>query len=163
MTGSAGGDKVKVIPDAAALRALRSFRLEAPTGCHISTYSIASHGYAQIGWSIPGEGRKNDMTTAHRAAWTAVYGQIPAGMTIDHMCKNRRCVNVQHLRMLTNFENARRTSGRDWPLGTCINGHGNEYLRRESGRWQCSICAREYQQRYRAKQLTNGDAEGVAS
>jgi len=91
------------------------------------------------------------MTLAHRAAWTAVYGQIPEGMTIDHLCKNRRCVNVEHLRLLTNYENARRTSGRDWPLGQCVNGHSDEHLANIAGRWHCRICAGDWQRTHRAR------------
>lgn len=98
--------------------------MDATTGCHVSTYSVAGHGYAQIGWHTKGDKRRG--TTAHRAAWVAATGkQIPDGMVVDHLCKNRRCVNVEHLRVLSNFDNARRTYGRDWPLGDgeCINGH----------------------------------------
>ena len=141
-----------VIPDHVALRALRKFTLDRDSGCHVSTYSTASHGYAQIGWQAnPGPRRG---TTAHRAAWSAVFGQIPVGMTIDHTCKNRRCVNVSHLRLLGNFENARRTSGRDWPLGECINGHPNSHLVRTDGgrRIRCRICQSQHQRTYRARQ-----------
>lgn len=119
------------IPQHVAGRAIANHYFESPTGCHVSLYSVASHGYAQIGWHISGSPRR--ATTAHRAAWTAVYGQIPEGMTIDHMCRNRRCVNVEHLRMLSNFENARRTKGADWPLGAgeCKNGHqASDYIYR---------------------------------
>ena len=89
----------QIIPPSAAERAFTRW-VESADGCLISTYSVASHGYAQIGWSrTSGRG----MTTAHRAAWVHANGQIPDGMTIDHMCKNRRCVNVKHLRVLSNF------------------------------------------------------------
>ena len=138
-----------IIPPHVAVRALSRWTLESPTGCHISTYSVASHGYAQIGWHTAGEPRRG--TLAHRAAWTAVYGQIPEGMTIDHLCKNRRCVNVEHLRLLTNYENARRTSGRDWPLGRCLHGHSNEHLVNWAGRWHCRICAGDWQSAHRAR------------
>lgn len=144
-----------VIPGEVAQRALSRWTFEAPTGCHLSDYSCGSHGYPQIGWSTwkeTGGKRPSRMTLAHRAAWTAVYGQIPEGMTIDHLCKNRRCVNVEHLRLLTNYENARRTGGRDWtPDGKCINGHGPEHLYRSGGRFRCRPCNREAQRRYNAK------------
>jgi len=91
------------------------------------------------------------MTTAHRAAWVAVHGQIPEGMTVDHICKVRRCVNVRHLRLLSNFENARRTNGNDWPLGECVNGHPNSELRKRGAKWVCGICAAEWQRRYRSR------------
>lgn len=91
-----------------------------PGLCHLSTYSVGSHGYAQVGWV---ENGKTLMTLCHRVIWTWHYGPIPEGMTVDHLCKNRRCVRLLHLRVISNLENARRTSGRDWPLGQCINGH----------------------------------------
>lgn len=76
-----------------------------PSGCFQSKYSTSGNGYAQIGWEDSGEPRH--MVTAHRAAWTVVYGQIPLGLTIDHECRNIRCVNVGHLRLMTNADNAR--------------------------------------------------------
>lgn len=107
------------IPERVASRAYHKREI-ATNGCWVSTYSVASHGYAQIGWKENG-GRW--MVLAHRASWVYVNGQIPQGMTLDHLCKNRRCVNPGHLRMLENFENARRTFGSDWALGTCKHGH----------------------------------------
>jgi hypothetical protein len=137
------------IPERVAQRALTRF-VVAEDGCHISTYSTASHGYAQIGWTPTGEGNKG--TLAHRAAWAAVNGQIPEGMTVDHLCKNRRCVNPDHLRLLPNYENARRINGWDWPLGECRHGHPNSMLRRQSdGRIKCHACRMEWQRRHRAK------------
>jgi len=136
-----------VIPQDVAQRALDRF-VARGDACHISDYSVGSHGYAQIGWKRPSGG---GCTTAHRAAWTAVHGQIPAGMTVDHICKERRCVNVAHLRLLSNFENARRTNGRDWPLGECAHGHPNELLRHTGTKLVCDPCSREQQARYRQK------------
>lgn len=131
-----------IIPERAARRAAQQFTLDPDSGCHVSKYSVGSHGYAQIGWQS-GLGRRR-CTTAHRAAWVAARGPIPDGLTVDHICNNRRCVNVEHLRLLANFENARRTYGRDWPVGNCANGHDNRYLAQSdaTGRWRCSRCAR---------------------
>lgn len=137
-----------VIPDRVAARAAVRFEGD-ESGCWISTYSTASHGYAQIGWQ---DGGYRQVVTAHRAAWVYHHGQqIPEGMTIDHTCKAKRCVNPSHLRMLSNFENARRTAGRDWKLGECVHGHGNEFLRQFGKRWRCEKCNAEAQARYRAK------------
>jgi len=91
-----------------------------PKGCHISTYSVASHGYAQVGW---GEAGERFLVLVHQAIWLIEHGPIPDGMTVDHECKNRRCMRLSHLRLITNLENARRTHGRDWPLGECAQGH----------------------------------------
>jgi hypothetical protein len=116
--------------------------------CAISTYSVGSHGYAQIGWT---EGGKSHMRLAHRVVWEAEHGEIPEGMTVDHLCKTRKCVNVDHLRLLTNFENARRTSGRDWPLGECVNGHPNSALRLHGAKSVCGSCSADWQRQYRAR------------
>ena len=137
-----------VIPERVAERAATKW-VENEDGCWISTYSTASHGYAQIGWT---DGDYRQVVTAHRAAWVYFTGeQIPEGMTIDHMCKNKPCINPDHLRMTTNFENARRTSGRDWKMGECVNGHSNNHLYWNGSRYRCSLCARMYQRRYRER------------
>lgn len=128
-------------------------------GCWVSTYSTASHGYAQIGWQDEGS---RHVVLAHRAAWVHVNGQVPIGMTIDHTCKTRPCVNPAHLRLLSNYENARRNDGTDWPFGQCQHGHpATALVEREriakSGRrykaLRCIECEREWQKRYREKKL----------
>src|SRR5262245_42285936 len=42
----------------------------------------------------------------HRWAWTVMYGEIPAGKIIRHLCHNPRCYNVAHLAIGTQVENA---------------------------------------------------------
>lgn len=137
------------IPERVAEKAALSFVVD-DNGCHVSTYSTGSHGYGQLGWDDDITGAHTG-TTAHRAAWTHWNGPIPEGMTIDHLCKLHRCVRRDHLRMLSNFDNARRTAGRDWPLGQCINGHPDSELVHWGGKWKCRPCAREVQRRYRAR------------
>lgn len=91
------------------------------------------------------------MLLAHRAIWQHVHGAIPEGMTVDHICHERRCINVDHMRLLTNYENARRTAGRDWPVGECVNGHSNDLLRQFGKRTHCSICHDEWIRRYKRR------------
>ena len=136
-----------VIPQRVAERAATRCVRDA-NGCLVSTYSTASHGYAQTGWQDQ-SGRH--VVLCHRAAWVHHHGmQIPDGMTIDHLCKNRQCVNPDHLRLLSNFKNARRTNGDDWPLGVCKHGHPNARLKRKkSGRWECQDCRRMYSEQHR--------------
>lgn len=127
------------IPERVALRAFERVEVD-EDGCWISTYSVGSHGYAQIGWQ---ENGKTHMVLAHRAAWVHINGQMPMGMTLDHTCKSKPCVNPCHLRMLPNFENARRIDGKDWPMGQCANGHPNTDLRPiERGNYVGMICAK---------------------
>lgn len=113
--------------------------------CLVSQYSTTKAGYSQIGWN---ENGTRFVMLGHRVAWIIAYGPIPEGATVDHVCRNRRCVNVQHLRLLSNFENGRRNQRGDWPLGQCRNGHSNEFLtKRPDGRLGCSICMQDWVRR----------------
>lgn len=44
-------------------------------------------------------------TTAHRCAYEAVNGVIPAGMVVMHTCDNPPCINPAHLKLGTQQEN----------------------------------------------------------
>ncbi len=113
---------------------------EADGGCIVSLYSVGSHGYSQIGWT---EGGKSRMRLGHRVAWEAEHGPIPDGLTIDHICRNRRCINVAHLRLLSNVENARMNG--NWAKTHCVRGHefteDNTY-RDKRGHRDCRACWR---------------------
>lgn len=46
---------------------------------------------------------------AHRLAYTIYVGEIPKGLTLDHLCRNRRCVNPHHLEPVPLAENIARS------------------------------------------------------
>jgi hypothetical protein len=129
------------IPDRVAKRAYERF-VANENGCHISTYSVQSRGYAQIGWQDD-NGRMHG-TTAHRAAWVHVHGQIEGEMDVDHrdVC-DKRCVNVNHLRLLTPTQN-RQKQGRKFPLGLCTRGHPDSQRIRTKKGMECGQCRREW-------------------
>lgn len=83
----------------------------AENGCIEWTGARYSTGYGHISW------RGRDWSV-HRAIWTATNGPIPNGLaddgsewTIDHLCGNRLCVNVEHLDVVSRIENTRRAGG----------------------------------------------------
>lgn len=49
--------------------------------------------------------------SAHRYAYEALVGQIPDGLTIDHLCRVRHCVNPEHMEAVTRRENTLRGIG----------------------------------------------------
>lgn len=49
---------------------------------------------------------RSSIMQAHRFAWEVENGPIPKGLVIDHICHNRRCVRVEHLRLATLAQNA---------------------------------------------------------
>ena len=84
---------------------------------------------------------------AHRAMYELLRGPIPDGMDLDHLCRNRRCVNPEHLEPVTHRENCRRGngwSGRNARKTHCKNGHAltpDNLVSKGRGRGTCSICA----------------------
>lgn len=58
-----------------------------------------ANGYGRM--SIDGEKNRS----AHRYAWERVNGPVPDGMYIDHICWNKACVNVEHLRLASPSQN----------------------------------------------------------
>jgi len=71
-------------------------------GCHIWVRAKNNRGYG-VEWY---EGK---LHLSHRVSWHKKYGTWPrAGMVTDHICEVKACVNVEHLRELTNSENIQR-------------------------------------------------------
>lgn len=67
---------------------------------------ILASGYGQIASRI--RPTKSRSRLAHRVAYELVIGDIPEGMVLDHLCRNRTCVNPAHLEPVTQEENVRR-------------------------------------------------------
>lgn len=86
---------------------------------------------------------------AHRVAWEQQVGPIPPGEYIDHTCRNRRCVNVAHLRLVTPrqnvFENSVGLAQANAAKTHCRRGHvltGENLIVQKSGKRNCRECMR---------------------
>lgn len=72
-------------------------------GCWRWTGRLSSAGYGETS----GE-RHGVKVLAHRVSYETFVGPIPDGLHIDHLCRNRACINPEHLEPVTLQENLRR-------------------------------------------------------
>ncbi len=94
-----------------------------------------------------GYGQKGRCFLAHRVAYQEARGPIPQGLTIDHLCSVKLCVNVDHLEAVTLQENIRRAHLRD---GKKVCPHGPNTPRYTSKKgWpaDCIRCFSDYNRR----------------
>ena len=125
--------------------------------CWEWTAYIKENGYGQFMW-------KGKPYYAHRFSYEFYKGEIPNELCIDHLCRNRKCVNPDHLEAVTTQVNNLRGEG-----PTAINANkthcnkGHEfveeniyyYVRKNGKDRRCRICInrrqREYNQRVKLR------------
>lgn len=113
-------------------------------GCIEWLGGIAGEGY---GYFYEGHARtSHGKVYAHRWSYEQFVGPIPDGLHLDHLCRNRRCVNPDHLEAVTPAENQRRATIIKQPKTHCRNGHQytaeNTFVN-TAGYRVCRICRRK--------------------
>jgi hypothetical protein len=73
--------------------------------CWVWNGRVDKDGYGSFGIWKDGKGTNY---RAHRMAYEILKGPIPQGLTIDHLCRNKRCVNPEHMEPVTAVENLKR-------------------------------------------------------
>jgi hypothetical protein len=115
--------------------------------CWEWTAFVSAEGYGRINRGS----RQDGIAYAHRVAWEMCKGEIPSGMTIDHICLNRRCQNPSHMQLLSRSANGARAwdtsdpAARYYPKADdsvpCRHGH-LDWVRNRKGHRRCAECHR---------------------
>jgi HNH endonuclease len=130
--------------------------VQTQSGCLIWTGYADEDGYGRTGSKLLGA------VLVHRVAWLLDGRELDPAKTLDHTCRNRLCVNVEHLEQVTSVENIKRGLAGAFNRNKtrCPRGHVytlDNLRKRRDGRRTCLICDREQDKmRKRQRRKTGG-------
>lgn len=111
------------------------------SGCwEYAAETRGGNSYRQVLVKVDG---KPTLFYAHRVAYEHLVGPIPEGLQLDHLCRNRMCINPEHLEPVTAQENKRRATAL---ITHCPSGHRytpeNTRYTPDGRRRYCNECKR---------------------
>lgn len=110
------------------------------------------------------------MYLAHRYAWEESNGPIEPGKVLDHLCRNRSCVRLDHLEVVdpyVNFERGQSFAALALAKTHCLRGHplSGENLRRSKNRRErvCRACQKMHMAAFKAKREADRSLPSLAA
>lgn len=103
----------------------------------------------------------------HRASYELLIGKIANGLTIDHLCLNKLCVNTDHMELVTRGENSRRKNLKQSHCrqGHPLSGANLRVVSRRTGHLHrvCVTCQRQWSRACSRKRRALVKQEAVSS
>jgi hypothetical protein len=102
---------------------------------------------------------------AHRVAYADSVGAVPAGLVLDHLCRNTKCVNPTHLEPVSVRTNTVRGDNfKGANTGLCGQGHPESDIDYRDGRpRRCKSCHRDYMRAHMARKQAERKANALAT
>lgn len=124
--------------------------VEKTSACWLWTANKNQKGYGRV--KVEGV-----MLSAHRVSYLHFVGAIPDGLELDHLCRNRGCVNPFHMEPVTHRENVKRGQAgvlrSQW--AHCANGHTfdseNTYINPTNLKRSCRACHVRWDKEFRER------------
>lgn len=110
-------------------------------------------GFDAYGYGSFNDGQKT--VKSHRFAYEQLIGNLSAGLSLDHLCRNRACVNPHHMEQVTRGENVLRSPINITAINArkthCNNGHSlsDAYVDKTKGWRKCRQCHSERRRKQR--------------
>lgn len=111
-------------------------KIDATGPCWVWLGKPSNHGYGVAYY-------KDRQQAAYRGVWQFLVGPIPKGLELDHLCRNRMCVNPDHLELVTRRVNMLRgvhPSALAVKSGRCKRGHSDWEPNGKCGSRRCRTC-----------------------
>jgi len=143
-------EKIPLNPD----RLLAKVRIDPDSECWVWTGALMPNGYGAFTVKIDGKWKR---CYPHRISYEIHIGEIPKGLDIDHLCRNRACINPAHLEPVSRRENLARGEtliAKQLKQTHCKNGHlldksNLSAYKLKKGKRECLTCHRERERKRR--------------